>query len=126
MQELYPRLTFIYDKKHDIIKNTHKELLTRILDNLLSNAAKYNKPHGEVRLTIDHETIIIEDTGKGIKQPKKALQRYYKEQTRGLGLGLHIVQKLTEQLHIMIEIDSVIDQGTRVSLDFSKLPEALS
>ena len=126
MQELYPRLTFIYDKKHDIIKNTHKELLTRILDNLLSNAAKYNKPHGEVRLTIDHETIMIEDTGKGIKQPKKALQRYYKEQTRGLGLGLHIVQKLTEQLHIMIEIDSVIDQGTRVSLDFSKLPEALS
>ena len=126
MRELYPKLTFEYDKKQDLVKKTHKESLTRILDNLLGNAAKYNKTHGKVTLTIDHQTIMIEDTGKGIKDPKKALQRYYKEQDRGLGLGLHIVQKLTQELDIMIAIDSTLDKGTRVTLDFSKGSKALS
>jgi len=126
MQNLYPTRHFIYQKEHALIMISHEELLTRILDNLLSNAAKYNKPKGEVKLIVREDTLIIQDTGKGIKESKKVFERYYTEQESGLGLGLHIVDKLTKQLDISIDIDSVKDQGTRITLDFSRCQKALS
>ena len=121
MQNIYPRLTFIFKKSNDLKKITNDELLTRILDNLLSNAAKYNKSRGEIELTIQNETLSIKDTGKGIKNVDKAFQRYYTEQDRGLGLGLHIVQKLSNELNIKIKVNSVVDVGTEFILDFSFL-----
>lgn len=126
MQNLYPSRSFIYQKEHALIMISHEEILTRILDNLLSNAAKYNKPKGEVKLVIRDKTLIIQDTGKGIKESKKVFERYYTEQERGLGLGLHIVSKLTKQLNITISIDSTVGTGTTVTLDFSKSHKALS
>lgn len=123
MQNLYPKLTFIYEKNHKLVKKSNQELLMRIFDNLLSNAAKYNKTKGEVKLSVNQNTIVIQDTGKGIKNSKKVLQRYYKEQDRGLGLGLHIVQKFTQQLHIMMTIDSTVGSGTTITLDFSRCEE---
>ena len=123
MQNIYPKLHFVYEKKSDLIKMTNEELLTRILDNLLSNAAKYNKPKGKVTLTVTQNTISIQDTGKGIQDVKKVLNRYYKEQDRGLGLGLHIVQKLANELNIAIEIQSKVDKGTKIILDFTALSE---
>ena len=123
IQNMYPKITFTFDKQNDLIKITNKELLTRILDNLLSNAVKYNKPNGEVILTVSHNTISIKDTGKGIKDVHKVLQRYYKEQSRGLGLGLHIVQKFSKELHINIKIDSLVDVGTEIILDFTHCGE---
>ena len=121
VQNIYPKLTFSIDKKNDLEKVTHKELLIRILDNLLTNAIKYNKPHGEVKLSILNESIIIEDTGKGIKDISKVFQRYYKEQDRGLGLGLHIVKKLCDELHITIDIESQTNIGTKVILNFKNI-----
>ncbi len=121
MQNIYPKLTFTFKSDNALIKVTNDDLLTRILDNLLSNAAKYNSPKGEVTLTILGDTLSIKDTGKGIKDIDKVLQRYYKEQDRGLGLGLHIVQKLTNELNIKMTIDSQVDVGTEFILDFRAL-----
>jgi len=126
MQNIYPKLTFIYEKHNDLIKITNEELLTRILDNLLSNAAKYNRARGEVIVTISGDTIQIKDTGKGIKDVDRVLDRYYKEQDRGLGLGLHIVQKLTAELHIEITIKTKVGVGTNIILDFKHLPKKLT
>ncbi len=123
IQNIYPKISFVYYKKHDLLKWSNEELLTRILDNLLSNAAKYNKPNGEVKLTIAQNRLVIQDTGKGIKEIQKVLDRYYKEQDRGIGLGLHIVQKLTNELNIILHIKSKLNQGTEVILDFKNLPE---
>ena len=100
--------------------------MIRILDNLLSNAAKYNKPGGSVTVTLTQSHLIVQDTGKGIENPQKVLQRYYKEQERGLGLGLHIVQKLCNELNINLEIQSTKGRGTIVILDFSAVPGAES
>ncbi len=126
MQNLYPNITFSYQKNADLTINSHKELLTRILDNLLSNAAKYNKPDGSVYLMVEKNRLIMQDTGHGIKDIKKVFGRYYTEQARGVGLGLHIVDKLTKELGIMIEIQSNQTSGTKITLDFSKTKEVLS
>lgn len=121
MQNIYPKLTFTYKKHNELIKMTNSELLTRILDNLISNASKYNKANGEVKLSILGDTLSIKDTGKGIKNIDKVLQRYYKEQERGLGLGLHIVQKLITELNIKMHIKTQEDIGTTIILDFKHL-----
>ncbi len=126
MQNLYPNIHFYYEKKEDFVTTTHQELLIRILDNLLSNAAKYNKTDGTVTLTVQNNQLIIQDTGKGIKDIKKAFTRYYTEQERGVGLGLHIVEKLTSQLGIAITVSSQEGKGSTITLTFASPQEALS
>lgn len=123
IQNIYPKLIYTFDKHNDLVKNTNYELLMRIFDNILSNAAKYNTVQGSVKVTIRDEAVIIEDTGIGIKDIKKVFQRYYKEHERGLGLGLHIVEKLCNELNIGLNIESKIDHGTKITLNFKYLKE---
>jgi signal transduction histidine kinase len=102
----------------------NEDILIRIFDNILSNASKYNKPRGEVKVIIAGTTVSIKDTGKGIRNINKVMQRYYKEQDRGIGLGLHIVQKLIDELNIEMKIESEVDIGSNFILDFKHLHKA--
>lgn len=117
----YRFLTFniVVDDNVKIV--TNKDSFTRIIDNLLSNAAKYNKQNGTVSLKQEGTLLKIEDSGKGIKNPKRAFERFYKEQERGIGIGLHIVQKLCEELGIAISLESRVGEGTVFTLDLSKV-----
>jgi len=121
IQNIYPNILFIYSKKIDLIKVSNSDLLIRVIDNLLSNAGKYNKIKGKVELVVDNNLITISDTGKGIKDVSRVLERYYTEQERGLGIGLHIVNKLMLELNINMTIESTVDVGTKITLDFSQL-----
>lgn len=115
---IYPKIRMQYNGLEHFTTQSNRDLLIRILDNLLSNAAKYNKPNGLVVATVQQGIITIEDTGKGIQDVDKVLQRYYTEQERGLGLGLHIVHKLTQELGIQLKISSQLKTGTTVTLIF--------
>jgi len=117
---LYPDIDYkiSLDK---ITLETNKDALTRILDNLLSNAGKYNIANGRVFITMEGQHLVIRDTGKGIKNPSKVFNRYYKEQDRGIGIGLHIVKKLCDELHIPLNIKSEEEKGTTIILNFSKI-----
>lgn len=118
LQKIYPQITF---KKNltPLSIQSNKNGIERILDNLLSNACKYNKQKGEVHIRIYKNMLIIEDTGIGIKNTKKIFQRYYKEGTNGLGLGMNIVKRLCEILNIDIDIKSEINKGTKITLRFT-------
>ena len=117
---LYPDIDYssTLDK---VILETNQDALTRIIDNLLSNAGKYNRAKGKVTISMQDSSFIIADTGKGIKNPTKVFNRYYKEQDRGIGIGLHIVKKLCDELHIPIVIQSNLQKGTTILLDISKV-----
>lgn len=120
IEKNYQNINFYIDID-DIKLNTNKEAFTRIIDNLLSNAAKYNTTNGSVTVVYENNNLKITDTGKGIKNPKKVFHRFYKEQERGIGIGLHIVKKLCDELKINIKIESEIDKGSTVSLNLSEL-----
>ena len=121
IQNIYPKIKFTYIKKSTLIKVSNRDLLIRILDNLLSNAGKYNKIKGTVDLIVENNLITISDTGKGIKNVSRVLERYYTEQERGLGIGLHIINKLILELNIKMTIESTVEVGTKITLDFSQL-----
>jgi signal transduction histidine kinase len=104
---------------------SNEDAITRIVDNLISNAGKYNTSHGSVTLTIDPDVqqLAISDTGKGIHHPEKVFDRFYKEHERGLGIGLHIVKKLCDQLSIPIKVESTLGKGSRFLLDLHRLTQ---
>lgn len=116
-EKLYPSLVYTI-KGDSFTLYTHKDALVRIFDNLLSNASKYNHFKGTVDVTIDaeHSIVHIQDSGKGIRYPKKIFERFYKEQDRGIGIGLHIVKKFCDELKIPIEVKSTPNVGSIFSL----------
>jgi len=117
---LYPDITYTITLD-DTQLETNKDAFTRIIDNLLSNAGKYNVADGKVDISMKESILLIADTGKGIKSPSRVFDRYYKEQDRGIGIGLHIVKKLCDELRIPIHISSKEHQGTEISLNLSKI-----
>lgn len=70
-----------------------------------------------------NENYILEvtDTGVGIKKPRKIFKRFYKETSRGLGIGLHIVKKLSNEMNIGLCVKSQINIGTTFKLNLTKL-----
>ncbi|RUM68807.1 MAG: sensor histidine kinase, partial [Sulfurovum sp.] len=99
--------------------HTNKDAFIRIIDNILSNAGKYNSADGHVNIVFENHNLLISDTGKGIKNISKVFDRYYKEQDRGIGIGLHIVKKLCDELMISIHIQSKQMKGTKITLDLT-------
>jgi len=122
LEKLYPSIHFILNLE-SISMTVNRDAFTRIIDNLLSNAAKYNKHDGSVTISIDseHNRLHIQDTGKGIAHPEKIFERFYKEHERGLGIGLHIVKKFCDELKIPINVESRISKGTIFTLDLGSL-----
>ena len=99
--------------------------LDKILYNLLSNAAKYNKEGGFIQVTLaydknrDFVLLKIKDNGKGIsKEKQKTLfQRFYegdyrKFNTIGTGIGLSLTKDLVELHEGTISVESEEGQGT--------------
>ncbi len=120
---LYPDVKYTMDIDKTMLE-TNKDAFTRILDNLLSNAGKYNIANGDVDIVLQGSSLTIHDTGKGIKNPSKVFDRYYKEQDRGIGIGLHIVKKLCDELTIPINIQSKKNAGTTIGLNLSNVISA--
>jgi len=84
--------------------NSNRNALSRIVYNLLSNACKYNTSNGFIKVVMKKDKLEITNSSYGIQKPSKVFERFYKESDRGLGIGLHIVEKLSKELKIKKEI----------------------
>lgn len=101
----------------------------QVLLNLLSNAVKYNKPQGQIFVSVDVQspwvTIRIKDTGLGIPHEKQSevfqpFNRLGAEQTsiEGTGLGLSICKELVERMGGDIQFESEEKVGSTFSVRF--------
>ena len=107
-QVLYPDLDFELDGETELFVQYNKDILTRIVDNILSNACKYNIHQGRVKISFDADCITVQDTGIGIQDTAKVFKRFYRESDRGLGIGLHIVDTLSKKIGLQVNIKSII------------------
>lgn len=117
IEKNFPDITFSLDVEKTTLE-INKSALSRICDNIISNAAKYNKKNGTIKISYNKKKkeLAIQDSGKGIKNPSKIFNRFYKEQERGIGIGLHIVKKLCDELKIGIDVKSEVGVGTTFTL----------
>ncbi len=105
--------------------------LRKILMNVIDNAIKYNRPHGSVfvqakEIGCQNGTanflFVIEDTGIGmgeefrnhIFEPFTQEQQDARTHYNGVGLGMSIMKKLTDQMKGTVEIESQPGKGSVV------------
>jgi signal transduction histidine kinase len=107
-----------------------RKAMRQILLNLLSNAIKFTEPGGCITIRGGQNGngvwIAVADTGIGI--PADQLGRIFEPFTQadnsaarrheGSGLGLSITKALVELHSGWLLLDSVVDQGTRVTIHF--------
>lgn len=108
-----------------------------IFNNLISNAVKYNRTGGSVKVEIEPDSggrvrIAVSDTGIGLSpgEASKLFQDFVRiknAKTRnilGSGLGLSIVRKLAQQYGGDVRVDSTPDVGSTftVELDQTSAP----
>jgi two-component system, sensor histidine kinase and response regulator len=98
--------------------------LEMILNNLVSNAVKYNRDGGrvDVALARDGERVTLRVADTGIGMAPEALERVFEEFVRvrssdtahveGSGLGLSIVRKLVQLYGGRVEVASEPGRGT--------------
>lgn len=116
------QMNILNNSKEPLIAN--REYLGICLNNIISNSIKYNKQGGSIDITIYLKSIEIKDTGIGIEKEniEKVFDRFYKEgevrDEYSFGIGLSLVQKITETYGWKIAIQSEKNIGTTVKLTF--------
>lgn len=106
---------------------TDQKVLQFIINQFLINSAKYC-PGSKVKIAIQGNRIQYEDDGIGIAQhelPRIFEKGYTGTNGRKLGtstgMGLYIVAKLCQELHIKLEVQSEIARYTRFTLVFPQI-----
>jgi signal transduction histidine kinase len=118
-------LALLLDVEDDRVE-VDRELLTRIVRNLLTNAVKFTDS-GRVRLRIraDHALRVeVEDTGRGITaadqerifDPFWQVERSLTRTAGGTGLGLSIARQSAETLGGELEVTSEVGRGSTFTL----------
>ena len=118
-------LTFRSTLNRDFVLRSNQKVLTKILQQLMSNALKFTE-HGSVELRVRERAanggveFCVTDTGIGIDEQyhDKVFERFFKVDSfkQGLGLGLTMSRKMAELLGGTLTIDKAYKKGARFVL----------
>ncbi len=122
------------DIKNNLFIEADREEIRRVYTNLISNAIKYNKPKGKIRISAGSKDnkfyVEIEDTGIGMKpeESERLFEEFFRaknEYTRkisGTGLGMTILKKILDEYDGEITVNSEYKKGScfKVRLPLAK------
>ena len=116
-------IEILVEGRDDVVVNAPEAVVSVALGNLIGNACKYTA-EGEVRITVAHDCVLIEDTGAGLSAEVAArlFERGYSGSsaggTSGGGIGLSIVRRLCELYNWQVSIAPRPERGAVATLDF--------
>jgi len=135
-------LSFSIDAPPGLLARCDRRALMQVILNLLSNAIKFSKPGETVRIGAavhaGRVKIWVQDRGVGMSEEEVARAGTPFEQSRrdafhagqGTGLGLALAKALVERHGGQLHIQSQLDVGTTVTVDFpdaqSELPALIA
>ena len=106
------------------------EAIQQVLQNLISNAAKYGEDGGwiGIRANIGHQAVDVAVSDRGIGMTEEELahifEKFYRSNSpkarreKGTGIGLAIVQYIMEAHHASVSVKSTPGVGTTFTLHF--------
>lgn len=126
-------LTFDLKVPHDIgTLSLDKDLVRISINNLITNAIKYNRPGGKIELIAEEnemEMIIrVRDTGIGVSEQDqhRIFSKFFRsddEEVRkraGHGLGLSLVNETVKLHNGKIKLTSTVGEGSEFVISFTK------
>jgi PAS domain S-box-containing protein len=129
------RIRIVIEPNNDFAVLGDLMRLREVLNNLLTNAIKYNRDGGEIHISFtpvaeQRIRICVRDTGHGIAseflprlfKPFEQLESAY-EGIDGTGIGLALAKRLVEAMHGIIGVESVPGSG---STFWFELPVAIA
>ncbi|MDO4617269.1 MAG: HAMP domain-containing sensor histidine kinase [Lachnospiraceae bacterium] len=136
LQAKQVEFTYFNYLTEDSIVIADAEQLSRVINNIVSNAVKYmNKPHKIINMRLrdvgDFVQIEVEDNGRGIAQKDlpRIFERFYRTDASrnssrgGSGIGLSIVRKIVEDHGGKVWATSKEDVGTVMYVVLRKYQE---
>src|SRR5574337_775716 len=123
------------DRRCEVRVTSDPSLLARMVRNLVENAIRYTE-RGWVSLSArvegDRVHVEVEDSGIGIApdQLKRIFEEFHqvgnpgRDKTRGLGLGLAIVERLSAILDHPVTVTSTLGRGSTFSIALPLAPAA--
>ncbi len=128
-QQITIDLTNTHDKVQFI--KADRQRFKQVLLNLLSNSIKYNRQGGSVEIKSEGGSesvrITVTDSGVGISEEDISkiftpFERIGADKTtiEGTGLGLAVVKKLMDAMGGNIGVESILNEGTTIWLEFLK------
>jgi len=99
-----------------------RKKIIKLVDNILSNAIKYNTIGGTITVDLAPNCLSICDTGVGIEESKlkSVFERYsrFDRTVGGFGIGLNIVSLIAKEYGLHVKLSSVLKRGTQVSISW--------
>lgn len=122
---------YIYDA-NDIVLWVDRDMFEKIIMNILSNSFKFTPENGSILLEVfdEDEQVKIKVTDDGCGIPIEMLDKVFekfmqvdysnKQGSEGTGIGLSLVKQLIEFHKGEIKIESEVNKGTTITLEFYK------
>lgn len=127
IQKVYQKknIALILHIQKNISKKIHRESWNIIIKNILENAYKFTQESGTIDISLDADTMVIKDSGKGISASdiEHIRERFWqadrsKTDTKSFGLGLYLTKLLVEKHGRKITISSKVHKGTVCTINF--------
>ena len=121
-------IEMVLESFREVTAEVDEVKLTLALTNFVENAIKYNKENGWVHVSLDanHKFFFVKviDSGCGIPEEAQEhiFERFYRvdkshsREIGGTGLGLAIAKNIVLMHKGIIEISSVVDEGTTMTV----------
>ncbi|MCE5228222.1 HAMP domain-containing histidine kinase [bacterium] len=126
---LAPQLTIKKDLPREAFVNADADLIRQVLQNLASNAIKYNRPDGTILLRLDRDEssvrFTIANTGDPIppEERDRIFNRFHradKSRARridGVGLGLSLSREIVAAHRGKLILDELVDSMTTFTMN---------
>lgn len=115
-------ITLITDIHSNIHIQGSRELLVRMLSNLIANAYRYGKDNGTIEVSLyrkeDEAVLKVKDDGIGIaeSEQEKIFNRFYRvdhaRHEGGTGLGLSMAKEIAQFHNGTIKVESALHKGS--------------
>lgn len=123
-------IALIVDVEENIEVKSRYERVNELFGNLIRNAIRYNRESGKLTVTLKRtekgSRFSVTDTGVGIAEEnlERVFERFFTVDKShsgkggGFGLGLAMVKKICRRAGWVVNVRSVLGEGTTFTVDF--------